>query len=178
VQEIAKLRGVFESELVGVEKDAAKKAAEWPDKYLIGLSELMDSFQRAGDYGGWESVRDETGRFEADRAILPRNMVIQPSGLAELQKKFFLLREGNRRSRAEGIVNTTERYVKKLQELQKKLTVGGQMETAAVVNAEIKRVRSRVDYIEAQSEISPQGPPVPPAVWQQGEPAAGTAGQP
>ena len=92
-------------------------------------------------------MRDEVGRFEADRAILPRNMVTQPSGLAELQKKFFLLREGNRRNRAEGIVNTTERYVKKLQELQKKLTVGGQMETAAVVNAEIKRVRSRVDYI-------------------------------
>jgi len=175
VQKIATLRGVFENELVGVEKDAAKKAAEWPDKYLIGLSELMDSFQRAGDYGGWESVRDEVGRFEADRAILPRNMVIQPSGLAELQKKFFLLREGNRRSRAEGIINTTERYVKKLQELQKKLTVDGQMETAAVVNAEIKRVRSRVDYIEAQSEISPQGEqPVFPA----GEPAAGTAGQP
>jgi hypothetical protein len=37
------------------------------------------------------------------------------------------------------------------------------METAAIVNAEIKRVRSRVDFIEAQNEISPQGPPVPPA---------------
>ncbi len=38
------------------------------------------------------------------------------------------------------------------------------METAAIINAEIKRVRSRVDYIEAQSEISPQGPPEPPVV--------------
>jgi len=176
VQEIAKLRGVFENELVEVEKGVAKKASEWPDKYMLGLTELMDAFQRAGDYGGWESVRDEMGRFEADRTILQRNIVLQPIGLAELQKKFLLLREDNKRNRAESIVSTTENYVKKLQDLQKKLTVGGQMETAAVVNAEIKRVRSRVDYIEAQNELSPQGPPVPPTMWQQTVPAAGNGG--
>ncbi len=176
VQEIAKLRGVFESELIEVEKGVAKKASEWPDKYVLGLTELMDVFQRAGDYGGWESVRDEMGRFEADRTIQQRNIVLQPAGLAELQKKFLLLREENKRNRAEGIVSTTEKYVKKLQDLQKKLTVGGQMETAAVVNAEIKRVRSRVDYIEAQNELSPQGPPVPPTMWQQTVPAAGNGG--
>jgi len=118
-------------------------------------------------------VRDEMGRFEADRAILQRNIVLQPAALTERQKKYYLLREEIKRSRAEGVVNTTERYVKKLQELQKKLTVEGQMETAAIVNAEIKRVRSRVDLIEAQNEISPQGPPVPPAM----RPAAGAVFQ-
>jgi hypothetical protein len=137
----------------------------------------MESFQRAGDYVGWESARDELGRFEADRAIQQRHFVLQPAGLVELQKKFFLLREENRRKRAEQLVDTTEKYVKKLQDVQKKLTVGGQMETAAAVNAEIKRVRTRVDYIEAQNELSPpQGPPVPPAVWPKTEPAAGGNG--
>jgi hypothetical protein len=137
----------------------------------------MDKFQRAGDYGGWESVKDETGRFEADRAIMQRNVVMQPAELADLQKKFLLLREEHKRSRAENVVNTTEKYVKKLQELQKKLTVEGQMETAAIVNAEIKRVHARADFIEAQNEISPQGPPVPPTLREVVAPAAGNAPQ-
>ena len=175
VQEVAKMRGVFESDLAEVERVALQKATEWPEKYMLALTELMDKFQRAGDYGGWESVRDELGRFEADRAILQRNIALQPADLAVLQKKFYALREENRRIRAESVVNTTEKHVKKLQELQKKLTVDGQMETAAIVNAEIKRVRSRADFIEAQNEVSPQGPPVPPTLQQVLAPAAGAA---
>lgn len=178
VQEVAKMRTVFEGELAEVERVALQKVTEWPEKYMQGLTELMDKFQRAGDYGGWESVRDELGRFEADRAILQRNLVLQPTELAVMQKKFYSLREENRRSRAESVVNTTEKYVKKLQALQKRLTVEGQMDTAAIVNAEIKRVRSRVDFIEAQNEISPQGPPLPPTMQQVIAPEAGTATQP
>jgi hypothetical protein len=178
VQGVANMRGEFERELTEVERAAAKKVSEWPEKYVAGLTELMDQFQRAGDYGGWESVRDEISRFEADRMILQRNMVLQPSELMDLQKKYFLLREENKRSRAESVVGTTEKYVKKLQELQKKLTVEGQMETAAIVNAEIKRVRSRVDYIEAQNEISPQGPPVPPTLRPPATPAEAVGVQP
>ncbi|MEI7902410.1 MAG: hypothetical protein WCK89_19345, partial [bacterium] len=164
VQEVAQLRGVFEGELAEVERIATQKEKEWPEKFLLVLTELMDTFQHAGDYGGWESVRDELGRFEADRTILQRNIALQPAELAVLQKKFLVLREENRRNRAESVVNTTEKYVKELQELQKKLTVEGQMDVAAMVNDEIKRVRSRVDFIEAQNEISPQGPPVPPTL--------------
>ena len=163
VREIAKMRGDFEHGLADVERVSAQKVNEWPDKYVAELTEQAEQFQRAGDYGGWESVRDEMGRFEADRAILQRNIVLQPAKLTDLQKKYYLLLETIKHNRAEGVVNNTESYVKKLQELQKKLTVEGQMETAAIVNAEIKRVRARVDFIEAQNEISPQGPPVPTA---------------
>lgn len=176
VREIAKMRGDFERELTEVERAAAQKVSEWPDKYMASLTDLSEQFQRAGDYGGWESVRDEMSRFEADRAIQLRNIVLQPARLTDLQKKYFLLLEEIKRGRAENVVNTTEKYVKKLQELQKKLTVGGQMETAAIVNAEIRRVRSRVDFIEAQNEISPQGPPEPPTLHQVVEPAAAGAG--
>ena len=164
VQGIAKMRSAFEAQVIEVERAASEKGAQWPDKYVAELSALMDKFQRAGDFGGWESVRDEMGRFEADRTVLQRNVVMQPAGLAELQKKYCLVREELKRRHAESIISTTESYVKKLQELQRKLTVEGQMETAAIVNAEIKRVRARVDYIEAQNEISPQGPPIPPTM--------------
>ena len=159
IQAVANMRGEFERELAEVERGAAAKVSEWPEKYVTGLNELMDQFQRAGDYGGWESVRDEISRFEADRTIMQRNIVLQPNELMELQKKFFNMREDIKRAHAESVVGATEKHVKKLLDLQKKLTVEGQMETAASVNAEIKRVRARVDYIEAQSEIAPAASP-------------------
>jgi len=166
VQEVAKMRGEFEVALIEVERAAALKMDAWPEKYVAELTALMEKFQRAGDYAGWESVRDELARFEIDRAVTQRALVSQPQELAELQRRYYVLREEHKRKRAEGIVAKTEDYVKRLQELQRRLTVGGQMEEAAVVNTEIRRVRARVDYIEAQNEISPQGPPVPPTLRQ------------
>ncbi len=160
------MRGEFEVALIEVERAAALKMDAWPEKYGAELTALMEKFQRAGDYGGWESVRDELARFEIDRAVTQRALVSQPQELAELQRRHYVLREEHKRKRAEGIVAKTEDYVKRLQELQRRLTVGGQMEEAAVVNTEIRRVRARVDYIEAQNEISPQGPPVPPTLRQ------------
>jgi serine/threonine protein kinase len=174
VQELANMRADFETALLKVERTSAQKLAEWPEKYVAALAELMDTFQRAGDYGGWESVRDETMRFEADRAITPRHVVSQPTGLADLQKKYMLVNEELRRSRAESLVDTTLKHIKKLEGLQKKLTQEGQMETAAIVNAEIKRVNARADFISAQNEIAPQGPPLPPPLREAADPGAGT----
>ena len=173
VQELANMRADFENALLKVEQAAGQKLAEWPDKYVAALAELMDKFQRAGDYGGWESVRDESMRFEADRAITPRHVVLQPAGLADMQKKHMLMNEELRRSRAESVVGTTLKHIKKLEELQKKLTQEGQMETAAIVNAEIKRVHARADFIGAQNEIAPQGPPVPPTLQEVVGPGTG-----
>jgi len=174
VQELANMRADFETALLKVERTSAQKLAEWPEKYVAALAELMDTFQRAGDYGGWESVRDETMRFEADRAITPRHVVSQPTGLADLQKKYMLVNEELRRSRAESLVDTTLKHIKKLEGLQKKLTQEGQMETAAIVNAEIKRVNARADFMSAQNEIAPQGPPLTPPLREAADPGAGT----
>jgi hypothetical protein len=66
------------------------------------------------------------------------------------------------------------KHIKKLEGLQKKLTQEGQMETAAIVNAEIKRVNARADFISAQNEIAPQGPPLPPPLREAADPGAGT----
>ena len=166
VQEVIQLRGELEDALFAVEQEAAKRVAEWPDKYAVALVELMDKFQQAGDYGGWQSVNDESIRFEADLSIMPRNVVMQPVELAELQRRFLQLKDGQRRSRAESVVSTTMKHIKQLEALQKKLTVDGQMEAAAVVNAEIKRVQTRADYLGAHNELTPQGPPIPPTLQE------------
>ncbi len=161
VREIPAFRAEFEKELTEIEKTFAEKADKWPEQYVAALNELMEKFQRAGDYVAWESVRDESLRFGIDRAILPKDILPQPKELADLQRKHLGLRDENVRKRAERLVGATDKYVKRLQDLQRGLTVAGKMEAAATVNTEIRRVRTRVDFIEAHDEISPQGPPVP-----------------
>ncbi len=161
VQEVPVFREEFEKELTVIERAAVEKADKWPECYVAELNELMEKFQRAGDYVAWESVRDEVLRFEIDRAILPKDILQNPGELSDLQRKHFSLRDEQKRKRAEMLVDATERYVKRLQELQRTLTVDGKMEAAAAVNTEIRRVRARVDFIEAHSEIAPQGPPAP-----------------
>ena len=154
-QEIADLRKAFENELTEVELAANQNVAQWPDKYTADLTDLMDRFQSAPDYFGWESVREEMVRFGADRALQPRHFITQPAELSALQRKYYQLKNDMRRNKAEQIVSTTERYVQELLALQRKMMVDKQMEAAALVQAEIKRVRSRIDYVEAQNLLTP-----------------------
>lgn len=160
--ETARMREAFEKSLADIAQEAAKQTSEWPEKYSAKLNEVMENYQRAGDFGGWESVREEVSRFEADRSLGSENIAVLTPELAELQRTYIALQNDIRHKRAEKIVAATEKYVKQLQEVQKKLTVAGNMEKASGVNTEIRRVRSRVDFLEAQNELQPAEPPLPP----------------
>ena len=160
--ETARMREAFEKSLADIAQEAAKKTSGWPETYSAKLNELMENYQRAGDFGGWESVRDEVSRFEADRSLGSENIAALTPDLADLQRTYIALQNDIRRTRAEKLVAATEKYVKQLQEVQKKLTVAGNMEKASGVNTEIRRVRSRVDFLEAQNELQPPDQPLPP----------------
>jgi tRNA A-37 threonylcarbamoyl transferase component Bud32 len=157
-EDLTKQREQFEKELTEIENSALQAFGQWPERYVEELTALMDRFQRAGDYSGWETVREELFRFETDRIIYPRHFMTQLQGLLDIQRKYHQLRDTLRRAKSKQIIDATEKYVLSLQKHQKDLTVGGQMEAASMVQAEIKRVRSRLDFIEAQTLMA-----VPPS---------------
>ena len=66
IEGMNELRSRYETEMTGLEKVIAQKKNEWNDRYLTSLTEQMDTYQKAGDFSGWESVKDEINRFEAD----------------------------------------------------------------------------------------------------------------
>jgi len=161
VKELTGLRETFERELAEVEATANQNVAQWPEKYTAELTDLMDSFQGELDYFGWESVREEMVRFGADRTLHSRHFIAQPAELAALQRKHYQLKNDMRRNKAEQIVSATEKYVQALLTLQRKMMGDKQMEAAALVQSEMKRVRSRSDYIEAQTLLSPPAATTP-----------------
>jgi serine/threonine protein kinase len=152
--DLVKQREGFEQKLVELENNAQQAAGQWADDYLHALNGLMDRYQRAGDYMGWETVREEATRFEADRIIQSKHFVLDPEKLLEAQNKYYQLRDTLRRAKAKKIVEATEKHVESLQKYQKGLTVKGQMEAAAMIQAEINRIRSRLDFTEAQSLLA------------------------
>jgi serine/threonine protein kinase len=160
--EIKTMRDAFEAGLSKLEKEDTKKNTEWQEQYLAKLNELMESYQRAGDFGGWENVRNEASRFEADRNLSQQDIVQESPKLADLQEFYIQARYNIHRARSEQLVADTEKYIKQLQDMQKKLTVDGQMDAAASVNAELRRIKSRHDYTAALTDLAPEGPPVPP----------------
>jgi serine/threonine protein kinase len=153
-ENLAQQREQFEKALTEIENNALKASSQWPEKYVEELTALMDGFQRAGDYSGWETVREEMFRFETDRLIQPRHFISQLQGLLDIQRKYYQLRDALRRVTSQQIIDNTDKYVTSLQKHQKNLTVSGQMDAASMVQAEIKRVRSRLDFIEAQTLLA------------------------
>jgi len=153
-ENLTQQREQFEKELTEIENIALQSSGQWPERYVEELTALMDSFQRAGDYSGWETVREELFRFETDRSIHPRHFVTQLQGLWDIQRKYHQLRDTLRRAKSKQIIDATEKYVLSLQKHQKTLTVDRQMDAASLVQTEIKRVRSRLDFIEAQTLLA------------------------
>jgi len=152
--DLVQQRKEIEQKLADIESKAQQTAGQWADDYLHALNGLMDKYQRAGDYMGWESVREEATRFEADRIIQSKHLVLDPEKLLEVQNKYYQQRDTLRRAKAKSIVDTIQTYLASLQRRQKGLTVKGQMEAAAVVQAEIMRIQSRLDFTDAQSLLA------------------------
>jgi hypothetical protein len=153
VAELARIRGEYEQALATLEKEFEDKTGRWPDKYIEAVKQTMEQFQREGDFTGWESASSELERFEVDRVVLPTDVVAQPARLAEQQKRQLALLDEYRRIRARGVVSLVDKFRLRLESLQKNLTRAGQMDPAAAVNAEIKRLSARPEYLAAKAAI-------------------------
>ena len=152
--ELARLKSDYRAQTQTLQDTVAKRSNEWGDKFISGLTELMDRFQRAGDYVGWESVRREAIRFEKEHALETRHVVKQPAELAALQNDMLKVQEGLSVRQLQDRQQLIDRYLGQLRALQKKLTVAGQMATAAIVQDEIDRVQPPAPAAPASAAAS------------------------
>ena len=153
--ELQPLRRRYEEHLAATESDFSRNQNLWPEKYLQALNTLMMEFQNAGDFSGWEAVRNEIDRFEIDRLLLPTQLAVEPKRLLELQRRHLTLLQGYREARARGIVALAESQIRTLTDLQSRYTKAADMVSAGEVNAEIRRIRNAPEVLAAQAELAP-----------------------
>jgi serine/threonine protein kinase len=166
--ELQTRRQALDAKLAEIEQDYETQRAQWPDQYSEALKSLMASCQKAGDFFGWESANTEHERLLIDRRLSEAHIVTDPPSLLALQKRNIqIVREiGKRRSQA--VRKLFESHTAKLDEWKKSLTRAGEMELAAAVNAEIRQLLAKQEYVAAVRDLTP-----PPAA-STNSPSAGT----
>lgn len=156
LKDLEPIRKEFEREMSEAEAAYAKQLKDWPAKYNESLSQLLQEYQNAGDYPGWTAAKDEIDRFEIDQTLNPSDVVATPGKLAAAQRNHLALREKYRADRASSLVRAANAAEKKLIDLRANFTRSKDMESAAVVNDEIRRIGELQEIVAARAEYSVQ----------------------
>ncbi|MFA7171881.1 MAG: serine/threonine-protein kinase [Kiritimatiellia bacterium] len=125
----------------------------WPVEYKRELESLLDKYQRAGDYDGWEIVQNELTRFERDGSVTTTEFR-EPIEFALLVKKYLTLLKDQKLMHSRNLVKECKMHVTILSEMKKKYTQEGRIEFASVVNSEIDRAKTAQHYVEAEAVVA------------------------
>ena len=163
LKDLEPIRSKLETEMAAIEADYAKQLKSWPDKYNEALSHLLQDYQAAGDFSGWEAAKDEIDRFEIDRTLQMANVVSDFEKLSTLQQNHLSLLAKYKADRATALVKTAEHATASLKELRANFTKAKDMDAAGVVNDEIRRIGELQEIVAAKAELAPPPPvPLPP----------------
>lgn len=152
--QLANLRTIYGDHLAKIESEAGKKLEAWPVSYTNGLLQLKTAHQQKGDLEGWQAVTTELKRFAEDAEITEDHLVTKPNDLRSLQTHFKDVVQKCSLDKSGDILSLTDKYVSRLEAVQKKLTIEGLMEDAIAYNAEIRRVKSSPTFTAAEFEVA------------------------
>ncbi len=154
LKDLAPIQAKFESEMSSVEATYSKQVKEWPDKYTDALTHLLQEYQSAGDFSGWEAVKEEIDRFEIDRTLYPGNIVSGLDKLADLQRNHLDLLAKYKADRAKELVKAADAAEASLKDLRARFTKAKDMDSAGVVNDEIRRIGDLQEIAAARAELA------------------------
>ena len=154
LKDLAPIQAKFEAEMASIESTYSKQVKEWPDKYNAALTHLLQEYQSAGDFSGWEAAKEEIDRFEIDRTLLPVNIVTGLDKLANLQKNHLDLLAKYKIDRAQGLVKAADAADTSLKDLRARFTKAKDMDSAGVVNDEIRRIGDLQEIAAARAELA------------------------
>lgn len=128
---------------------------KWSQTYSEKLQQRKIAYQSEGNYDGVLAAEAELQRFRAERTLDESDILFDQSflQLRKLQEQTILQLKSIKNTRAKKIVGATDQCASTLAKLQKKFTVGGDMKSAAAIDAKIKNIRTTVDYLGAKQEL-------------------------
>ncbi len=154
LKDLEPIRAKFEAEMAAVESAYSKQVKGWPDKYNEALAHLLQEYQAAGDFSGWEAAKEEIDRFEIDRTLQQANVVADLDKLGALQRNHIGLLAKYRTDRAQGLAKAADAAEAALKDLRARFTKAKDMDSAGVVNDEIRRIGDLQEISAARAEIA------------------------
>ena len=153
LKDLAPIQSDFEKEMAAVEANYTKQVKDWPDKYNDALMHLLQEYQAAGDFSGWEAAKEEIDRFEIDRVLRPSDIVEGLDKLAALQRNHLALLAKYKTDRAKALVKAADAAESALKDLRARFTKAKDMDSAGVVNDEIRRIGDLQEVVAARAEV-------------------------
>jgi len=168
---IEEAKAIYEDHLVKYRTEAEEKLAAWPTQYMAALQELREHVKTLGDLDGWTSTDAEIKRFEQDVEIADEDLVKKPLDLQKLQRKFKAAQSAIIRDKNRNVLTLTDKYAKRLTELEVELTKQARIEDALRARAEkvraqrgraVKRARFELAVLSAEDGSADRAVPEAP----------------
>lgn len=153
--ELERIRRDYEAALVEIDAVYARRLEQWPQQYLDALEAHMEACRQDGDFEGWERANRERLRFALERRLTEADRVTDLPVLAGLQHRLQQVKQQLANERAGDIVAETDRTLEQLTRRLSDQTKAGDMQAAARINAEIRRVRNSAAYLAAKARLLP-----------------------
>ena len=151
-------REELRGKLRAINEESNTALGDWPSDYEAALNSLITTFQQSGNFNAWEAVALERSRFEAENTLAPQNLVEDPDGLRQIQETFLqrLQAVAEKRNTAKAIVYSD--YLADMEKRKTELTKAGKLDSASVVNQEIREIRQSRGYLTVTRAVAPTVP--------------------
>lgn len=153
---IAKVMDQYEKGLAAIELEYFDLVDAWPQRVERALEVLVQERIDANDFDGWEEARRELDRFEIERAFAESRTYPPESRLRDLVNEHKDLRKKYDLSRAKSILDRANKTLAKLEEMQTQFMKSGKIDHAALINAEMRRIKSSQEVVAAQELLDAQ----------------------
>jgi hypothetical protein len=145
---------IYAQHLEKYRTEADAKLETWPTQYLERLSALREATKKQGDLDGWTTTDAEIKRFEEQLDISDADLVKAPASLLNLQRKFQTLQRTIIRDKNRNILTLTDKYAKRLKQLEVELTKKERIDDALRAREEKQRVLDGPAVVTAQFELA------------------------
>jgi len=154
------LKNIYDTEVKKVHEQYRSGRLTLPQEHIKSLRDLEQTFQRSGDLKSLLAVREERTRFMRDPKPESIKVASAPAQLGVLQKKFIVAFTELKKNRDFRLTDLSEKYTRRLEQLQRELTIRGNIEEALAVMKEVERMKGSGQ--PEPDEPPPARKPAPP----------------
>lgn len=152
-ESLASLKQDYTNQVAAIHAAWAQAGASCTNGYVAALARLADKSQKKGDFQALLSVNEEKARFLDKKSLPDSSTISSDTELDALKAKTVADHVEIDSTRLRKLVALADRYAATLDKMKKRLTVSGNIDSALLVKAELDRLSSDPELLEARNSV-------------------------
>lgn len=147
---VVEKRTSFESKMIEFASQRKVKEQERCSAYIKALELLLNQRREAGDFDGVSVITKEQERFSQNQVIIVTNATAE---LDNLTKQFVAREHEESRQIDIALIKYVDQYIAELNKLVSEQTKANNLQVAAAIDAERKRVQALIEIVEIRERL-------------------------